>query len=141
MKPQAWDAGRLGSSPPQRWTDPAQNPSVSESLGAKVAVGQVDLVYTPKFRGHGQPTAPSAIEIGLFPRGVQPKVTVTLPFFLDGRRTSVFGYQPSKAPQMTYSSQRGWCWALRRFSIDLDSYSRTSTGKPLKTVFSFLPSC
>lgn len=88
-KPQAWDAGHLGSSPPQRLPNSAHNSSVSEPLGEKVRVFQVDLVYT-KLGGHGESilcgarcTTPSAVEIGSFPREVQLKVTVIPQFFLE----------------------------------------------------------
>lgn len=88
LKPQAWDAGHLGSSSPQHWPTSAHNSSVSESLGEKVRVFQVDLVYTPKVGGHAKPilygagcTAPNEIEIRSFPRGVQLKVTVIPHFY------------------------------------------------------------
>lgn len=89
MKPQAWDTGHLGSSPPHRWPTSAHNSSLFEPLGEKVRVFQVDIVYTPKFipAGHSEPilcgaccTPPSAIEIGAFSRGVQLKVMV-MPYF------------------------------------------------------------
>lgn len=89
-KPQARDAGHLGSSPPQRWPTSARNSSVSEPLGEKVRVFQVDLVYTPKLNpaGHSKSVlcgafslVLSAINIGSFSRGVQLKVTVMPHFY------------------------------------------------------------
>ena len=87
-KPQASDAGHLGSSPSQHWPTSAHNSSVSEPPGEKVRVFQVDLVHTPKLGGYGEPilcsarcTAPRAIEIGSFPRDAQLKVTVIPQFF------------------------------------------------------------
>jgi len=43
VKPQAWDAGHLGFSPLQCWPTSAHNSSVSEPLGEKVRVFQVDF--------------------------------------------------------------------------------------------------
>lgn len=88
MKPQAWDAGHLGSSSPQGWPTSVHNSSVSESLGEKVRVSQVDLVYAPLFGGHGKPilhgadcTALRVIEVGSFSRAIQLKVTVICQLF------------------------------------------------------------
>lgn len=89
MKPQAGDAGHLGSFAPPRCPTSALNSSVSEPLG-EVRVFQVDLVYTPKFNPVGQgksvlcgvfSVALSAVKIGSFSRGVQLKVAV-MPHFL-----------------------------------------------------------
>lgn len=64
----------------QHWPTSVHNSSVSESLGEKVRVSQVDLVYIPKSRG-AHCTALRAIEVGSFSRGVQLRVTVIPQFF------------------------------------------------------------